>query len=236
MFARVASAAVCLVLLVHPVIAQNAGVVGGGVVGRGVVGRGVVEGSVIDSATRSGIAGVTVKLYTRLGVRYETTTDAAGRFTVREMKEDDYDSSFERDGFAPPEASRVLFKFKPLLRVNGKNPARLDVEMVPWAKIRGRVVDADGNPAAGAAVTLDGPRIGPSGEETTDGDGTFTFNKLLPGSYTILARPKATPLAKDARDNRMEFVPTYFPSVVERLQASPVIVRAGADASGNEIQ
>jgi hypothetical protein len=213
MSARAAWALFCFVLALPSANAQNAG---------------VVEGNVANSATGSGIAGVTVKLFTRQGVRYETTTDGTGRFSVRGMKEDDYDSSFEHEGFAHIE-TRV---FRRLLHVDGKNPARLDVELTPYAKIRGRVMDPEGKPAADAKVTLDGLRA----EETTDNDGNFAFNKLLPGSYTVLAKPKPVLPAKEAADNRMEAVPTYFPSAVEKSQAAPVVVRAGADASGNRIQ
>ena len=149
MSVRAACALCCFVLALSPANAQNAG---------------IVEGSVVNSATRSGIAGVTVKLFTRTGVRYETITDGTGRFNVRGMKEDEYDSSFEREGFAPPDSSRAMI-IKRLLRVDGKNPARLDVEMIPYAKIRGRVVDADGKPAPNIGITLDGPLVGPRAEE-----------------------------------------------------------------------
>ena len=93
MSAHAAFALCFFILVLPPANAQNAG---------------VVEGSVVNSATHSGIAGVTVKLFTRQGVRYETTTDGTGRFNVRGMKEDEYDSSFEREGFAPPDSTRAM--------------------------------------------------------------------------------------------------------------------------------
>ncbi len=214
MSARTAWTFFCFVLTLSSANAQNAG---------------VVEGSVVNGATRSGIAGVTVKLFTRQGVRYETTTDGTGRFSIQGMKEDEYDASFEREGFTHLDEPRLLRRF---LHVDGKNPARLDVELTPYAKIRGRVVDAEEKPVPNAKVTLDGTRV----EETTDGDGNFAFNKLLPGSYTVLAKPKQEPPAKEAADNRVEPVPTWFPSAIDRTQATPVVVRAGADASGIRIQ
>jgi hypothetical protein len=150
------------------------------------------------------------------------------------MKEDEYYSSFEREGFVPPESSRALFQ--QMLPVDGKNPAHLDVELIPYARIRGRVVDADGKPRANIAVALDGLRAGLPVAETTDPDGNFTFNKLLPGSYMILARPKPAPSATKAGDDRTATVITWFPTALERAQATPVIVRAGADAPSVEIR
>ncbi len=215
MSARAVWALCCFVLLLPLARAQNAG---------------VVEGSVVNGATHSGIAGVTVKLFTHQGVRYETTTDSAGRFSVHGMKEDEYDSSFEREGFRHVETAL----FRRLLRVDGKNPARLDVELTPYAKIRGRVVDPEEKPVPNARVTLGGrPRVV---EATTDYEGNFAFDKLLPGSYTVLAKPKPVPPVKEPAADRIEIVPTYFPSAIEWAEAAPVIVRAGVDASGIRIE
>ncbi len=151
-----------------------------------------------------------MKLFARQGVRYETTTDGTGQFSIHGMKEDEYDSSFDRDGFA--QLGSTIFR---RLHVEGKNPARLDVELTPYAKIRGRVVDAEGKPAQDAKVTLDGARVAPRAEETTDNDGNFAFNNVLPGSFTVRARPKPVTPAKEAVDNRIEAVLTWFPSAIE---------------------
>ena len=78
--------------------------------------------------------------------------------------------------------------------------------------------------------------LGRSAEQTTDNDGNFAFNNLLPGSFTVRARPKPVTPAKEAADNRIEAVLTWFPSAIESTQAAPVIVRAGADTSGIRIQ
>ena len=195
---------------------------------------GSVEGSVLNSATHAGIGGVSVKLFTREGVRYETSTDASGKFTIVNMKEDEYSSTVERDGFAATEHNGL--GPEPRVRVSGKDPGRLDVELIPYAALRGRVVDAEGNPALKASVTLNGPAtMGPLPiEDTTDKDGGFMFGKLLPGAYTILAKPK--PSAPSVAENRTEAVPTFFPAALERSQAAQIAVRAGADESGYEIR
>ncbi|HEX4275882.1 MAG TPA: carboxypeptidase-like regulatory domain-containing protein, partial [Bryobacteraceae bacterium] len=153
--------------------------------------------------------------------------------SIRGMKEDEYDSSFERDGFAPPAFTSALFR--KLLHVGGPNPARLDVELTPYGKIRGRVVDVEGKPVANVTVSIDGPRMGRPLAASTGADGDWAFDKLLPGSWTILAKPK--PAMREDKDGaRAGYVFTYFPAAAERKQAAPVIVRAGAEVSGLEIR
>src|SRR5215469_12966486 len=45
-----------------------------------------VEGTVVNSVTRAGIEGVSVKFYTQQGVRYETTTGGGGTFRIAGMR------------------------------------------------------------------------------------------------------------------------------------------------------
>jgi protocatechuate 3,4-dioxygenase beta subunit len=193
-----------------------------------------IEGSVINSATRTGIPGVAVKVFTQLGVRYETTTNAQGQFNIRGLKTGDYGGSFERDGFALFGPSAEVLPKR--LHVDGKAPARLDVEMVPFGRISGRVVDAEGKPVADVIVTLDGPPTVHPPAATTSADGEFAFDKLMPGSFTILAKPKLPAHTEETRTDRVGPIFTYFPSARDRRQAAPIVLRAGADVSGNEIR
>jgi hypothetical protein len=196
---------------------------------------GEITGSVINSATGTGVSGVAVKVFTQLGSRPdETSTDAQGQFSIRALKPGEYSSSFDHEGFAPLETG--MGGSLKRLHVDGKTTARLDVELIPFGRISGRVVDADGKPVAEAVVTLDGPPASRTPAVTTGTEGTYSFDKLRPGSYMILAKPKAPATPGDKRADRVESVLTYFPSAMERRQAAPIILRAGADAAGNEIR
>ena len=111
-------------------------------------------------------------------------------------------------------------------------PARPRLEMVPAAILHGRVLGPDGNPAQ---VTVD---LGPAFRESarTNEDGYFTFDRLSPGTYTLLARPESGEPVSTPEGLRTALVPTYYPSAVERTQAEPITIRPGAELNGYEIR
>lgn len=68
----------------------------------------------------------------------------------------------------------------------------------------------------------------------TDEKGSFSFQKLKPGSYTLWAKPDPKDQIQDGV--RVEAVPTYFPSTVESLQAKRIVVRGGVELPDYEIR
>jgi hypothetical protein len=207
-------------------------------------GAGTLEGIVINTVTRVGVSGVDVTVNAR-DVRYSTTTDAAGRFIFRNMKEDEYRSSVHKDGFAIP----PNFPGNRPVRVGTGNPARTEIELTPYSSLRGRVVDENRQPVAGANVQLS-LSLGTRDSVTTSAEGSFEFKNLLPATVTLLARPKPperrsgpepapTKSAVDgplAGEIRLGLVATYYPSVTDPAQAAKIIVQGGADMNGYEIQ
>jgi hypothetical protein len=208
-----------------------------------------VEGTVVNSVTRAGIEGVSVKFYTQQGVRYETTTGGGGTFRIAGMRDGDYRSTLEKEGF---ERSRSSDFPTPdaVTRVSGDQTFRVSLEMVPWTTLRGRVVDEDGRPAAKVLVHLfvvqpeaDGLSGGissPFGPFGVDGvvsgdDGSFAFTRLLPGKFILLAKPEPAKVAP-AGGLRVEAVATYYPSEIERSQAQAITIRGTGEEAGYEIR
>jgi hypothetical protein len=105
----------------------------------------------------------------------------------------------------------------------GKDSLQVTFELLPWTTLRGRVVDPDGNPASNVPVEILGPRPGDigRGEIVSGSDGSFTFTKLLPGAFTLLARPRAVKVAPQS-GVRLQTVATFYPSALERSQAQPI--------------
>ena len=128
-----------------------------------------------------------------------------GLFVVSSLPSREVDVVVEADGY-------VRYRFGPVTVEPGKT-ARVDAELTPAVSVAGVVVDPDGNPVAGARVTLspsqdeggdgsvrirrvsaaigdDAPGfIGGPGVETqsSDQDGRFKLDGLKPGRYDLLA-------------------------------------------------
>jgi len=191
---------------------------------------GSVAGTVINSLSGAGIPGMNVLLWTK-GAQYQATTDDNGDFRVEEMAPGSYRARFEREGFIPFQRDQP-----PLMVAATGDPARLRVEISPYATLRGRVVDPDSKPAADVEVELRAPRGEAPFSAITGADGAFTFDRLSPGSFLLFAIPKTPSDAPAGEGGRISLVPTYFPSVEERAQAEKILVTAGAGLTGYEIR
>jgi Carboxypeptidase regulatory-like domain len=186
----------------------------------------IVEGTVLNSATRAGVPEVKVTLWTPKGARYDATTDASGSFRIAGVQPGEYRSRYEKPGFA--EVDHPGFG-QPPLRVGTAGSNRADADLVPFATLRGRVIDPDGKPAGHISIQL-----GYHDPVETDADGRFELTELRPGTYTLRASPKAGPTTRPAKD-RTQIIPTYYPSTTSLAEAERIRIRAGADLPGYEI-
>ncbi len=181
-----------------------------------------VEGVVVNAATGAGIGGVRV-----FAAGQFVHSDEAGVFRVAGLKPGDYSGYVDKQqGYLD---GLVQFRF----HVNSDgSPVHLRVELIPPATLRGRVLGIDGQPAK---ATVD---LGPYSKESvsTNDDGYFTFDKLPPGSYLLLGRPKDAEPVATPEGLRTGVAPTYYPSALERAQAESITVHAGAELSGYEIR
>ena len=185
-----------------------------------------VEGTVRNSATHDGVSEASVTLWTQKGVRYNALTDASGVFRFGGVQPGEYSLRFQKAGFE--ELDQPGFG-QPLLRIGTAGSLHADAELVPFAILRGRVLDPDGKPAADVAV-----RLGWHDPTQTDADGRFELDQLRPGTYWLLASPLDKPSAFNS--DHTHLIPTYYPSTSNMAEAERIQVRSGADLGGYEIR
>jgi len=201
---------------------------------------GAVDGRVTDSLTHVGIPGVTVDVSALDGsgdTVYHATTDSAGLFRVPNLPAGKYEARFVRPGFGDPQSDDDT------VRAFGIGAAgdsvRVAAELTPRSTLRGRLLDPDGRPMPAVRVQLLRLRyLGAYGTDT-DAEGRFAFENVRPTAYTIVARPADSrdippPLAHIGEP--VFWAATYYPGVIDRLQAVPIAIPAGADMAGFEFR
>jgi hypothetical protein len=185
---------------------------------------GSIEGRILNSATGAGIGGVGIRLLDSQRTVLTATTDDSGSFRIGALHDGQYSIEYQKEGF-------LVVRPEPPPRISGAEPLRFTAEMATWPTLRGRVTGPDGEPAAGIHVQLNFGL-----DVATDADGFFTFTKIPPGAYTLVARRSPPTGPTDPGQDRIEPVPTYYPSVIDSTQAELIQIRGGADLSGYEIR
>jgi Carboxypeptidase regulatory-like domain len=182
-----------------------------------------VTGTVTNGVTRQPVAGVSVSLISpRSDARVSGTSNATGAFRIADVAADDYFVVALQPGFEAPDLMSLRLHV-----AAGVDPAPLDITLIPWPKLSGRVLDPERHPLAGIAVSLipfSGISMQPA---TTDKQGHYEFRTVPPGVYGLLANPLET--------GGSEFAPTYFPRAGEQMGCERITTKLGADLAGYDI-
>jgi hypothetical protein len=209
-----------------------------------------VEGTAFNRVTRTGIPNASIKL-AAVSVPdkqlYSATSDAAGAFRIEDVGPGQYIATFGvPHGFLEPQ--RWEPASKPFHVAAGGNPVKLQIPLMPLGSLRGRVLDSDGRPVPRVRVELYQVHYAGGAIMTTDSEGRFSADALMPGAYHLRARPVLadTPLARQQKDvspiptqpsegERWNWAPTYFPDTTDIGSAATIVVWEGADLGGYEI-
>ncbi len=197
-----------------------------------------LSGRVVNSVTRAGIAGAEIRMcrsgsptpgvaICRFDELPTAVSDETGTYRLTGLADGQYMFlPLPREGFFP------VMPAKPQINVSGDT--HLDVELIPLAGVRGRVLDPDGKPAAGVVVALDAPSCrGCTAMDVsiTNADGEYSFTGLPPVESLILS---ASPRAQDPKAEE-KIVTTYYPSAIDRDLAEGVRSQ-GIDLFGYDIK
>ncbi|HKS45595.1 MAG TPA: MFS transporter [Amycolatopsis sp.] len=184
----------------------------------------------------SSIAGVALTLIDQAGRQVARATGGAdGGYTIGAPRAGTYVLIVSAAGHQPQAASVVV----------GQGLARLDVTLVGSGGLTGAVrVAGRGTRLAGATVTLTDSRGGVTGASITGADGTYSFNGVGAGTYTLVAsaegmRPMATMLTlpdSGLLSQDVELIPAITLSGTARTEGDRVVPDARItvlDGEGN---
>ena len=140
-------------------------------------------------------------------------TDASGRYRIDRLPAGLYTIAFSRSGFVD-----ATFP-APLDVAERQQLEHVDVALEPGAVIRGRILDEDGTPFAGAvvqalraAVSSGQRNLDAAATATSDHEGRFSLVGLATGRYLVSAMDPAFARAGDDRGT-LNYGPTYYPGV-----------------------
>lgn len=224
---------------------------------------GSVEGRVTNAETGDGVSGATIRLIP-VGKR---GTPGSDKSTTSKN-----DGTFSLDGVAPGTyfvfATQSNFTSRP--NTNGQSPSSIEVEpggavsnvavqLNPMGKIRGKVIDDNGNPVTGARVQAfeiynvrGRTHLRRVSESSTDEQGKYALKTQGAGKYYVVAEPGSeTEQAKPedqtnapeqpGSDNKpeqpaLDLVRTFYPKSMDIESATALDTSSGQDTSDVTIQ
>jgi uncharacterized GH25 family protein len=199
------------------------------------------SGAVTNSVTGAPLPHAHVRLSQRgSNTRvYGAMTDEQGRFSITAVELGTYAATAEHRGYSPVSGSWPNGSDrepKELTLKAGEEVKDFALQLVPYAVISGRVVDANGVPVDKATVgAINGV---PSHSAETDDRGQFRIGGLSSGRYLIkaLIGGRMPPEVRTDGTVEINYAPTYHPGSPTAESAQPVQARAGEETSGIEIK
>jgi protocatechuate 3,4-dioxygenase beta subunit len=157
----------------------------------------------IQQDTESGMANVTVRLYSSSGILIgETKTDASGKYTFNDLTPGEYYITFVSPSnyiFSPankglntyqdsnPDAAGQTAGFTLVSRSQNMT---IDAGLLRVTSVSGTIIDKDGKPVPGAVVVITDAAGTTIGTTTTDVKGVFIIRNLVPDQVITITVTK----------------------------------------------
>jgi protocatechuate 3,4-dioxygenase beta subunit len=205
-------------------------------------GTAVLKGQVVAADTGTPIRRAQVRI-SGIGLRESrlATTDAQGRFEIRELTGGRYTLTASKGGFVTLQYGqrRPGESGTPLELADAQTLDRLMVALPRGSVIGGRITDEFGEPIVNAAVTawryayVGGARrlVRAGARDTTDDQGAYRLFGLAPGDYLVSAVLRSGEVT-DPGDDLSGFAPTYFPGTPNPSEAQRVRVALSQEQGG----
>ena len=208
--------------------------------GQEVQGTASIRGLVTSADTNSPVRRAQVRA-TSADTRSArlSTTDADGRFELRDLPAGRWTISATKGGFVTQQfGQRHSFEsVEPVDLADGQR-FTANFTLSRGSAITGRVSDEFGDPITGARVQVlrsqvqQGRRrlVPTANGAQTDDTGAFRVFGLAPGEYYVAASLQAAPA--DSSTNPVSYAPTYFPGTGNIADAQRLTLTLGTEQSG----
>ncbi|MGE3488976.1 MAG: carboxypeptidase regulatory-like domain-containing protein [Vicinamibacterales bacterium] len=211
-------------------------------------GTSVLKGVVTSAATGAPIRRAQVRamsMEARAGG--VTSTDAEGRFEIRELPAGRYSVTATKGGFVAGQFGqrRAGEPGTPIDLGDGQTAEKVNFVLSRGGVISGHIVDDGGEPVSGTQVMAmrlqfanGSQRLVPGGGEgsndRTDDQGGFRLYGLPPGEYFVSANNRNGMMVEATVINTEAdgFAPTYYPGTPNLSEATRVALKAGQEMSG----
>lgn len=194
-----------------------------------------VEGTVRNAVTGSPVAGAKVVLQQNGIAAYYCETDGDGHCRIEDVPDGTYTAAFSAERYGNSIGPRATPEIKVAA---GGAPVRVEGQLMPFRRIRGRVVDGRGDPVPDAHLELTGSSV--IQHSQTGRDGKFAL-VVIPEhrNLTLAVSPpagwKAPERDKETGEARA-WARTFYPGVALRDLAAPIVPPLDADMDGIQIK
>jgi protocatechuate 3,4-dioxygenase beta subunit len=212
-------------------------------------GTGVLRGVVAAADTGTALRRAQVRVSGAGIPARVATTDAQGRWELRDLPAGRYTINASKAGFVSLQYGqrRPLESGTPLDLAEGQVVDKIAIMLPRGSVISGRLSDEFGEPVANATVTAMRfgyaagarrllPGVGQNARDTTDDQGYFRLFGLSPGEYVVSAMLRAVVMAEmDALDPSGAtpgYAPTYYPGTPNANEAQRITVGVGQEQNG----
>jgi len=205
---------------------------------------GSIRGRVVSMDGR-GLPFADVRLFTEVGPRqsWAARADNDAQYEFRDLPAGRYQLIAAKSGFGPVATDGQTANRGPasipmigVTLADGEQRERVDIRLLRWGTLSGRVLDERGDPLQGARVDLLRPRyeagrrrLMPAASATalTDDLGRYRLSGLPPGQY-IVSASVGDPQSMDLPG----YTRTYYPGTTNPAQAQFVSIGLGQDQVG----